>query len=110
MSTATEQLTKVQDQILETLASIHKPIVDAVKSLADRAESVVPDVPAVPGTESLPTVDEIVINQFGFAEKLLEQQKEFTSALIEAVKPVADKVVTPAAPAKSKTKATPKAA
>ena len=60
MSTATEQLIKVQDQILETLASIQKPVVEAVKKLADRAEAVVPEVPAVPGSDKLPTVNELI--------------------------------------------------
>ena len=93
MPTATEQLVKVQDTILDTIASIQKPVVDAVEKLAKRAESVVPEVPAVPGAEKLPTVDVLVANQFKFAEKLLTQQKDFTTALLEAVKPVADKIV-----------------
>lgn len=108
MSTATEQLIKVQDQILETIASIQKPVVEAVKKLADRAESVVPEVPAVPGSDKLPTVNELIANQFVFAEKVLAQQKSFTTELLEAVKPVSDKVEL--AEAKPKAKATKAAA
>lgn len=93
MPTATETLTKIQDQILETVASIQQPFVDAVSRLADRAESVVPAVPAVPGTDRFPTVDELIVNQFAFAEKVLTQQKDFTVELIEAVKPVSEKLV-----------------
>lgn len=92
MATATETLVKVQDQILETLASIQKPVVEAVTKLADRAESVVPEVPAVPGADRLPTVDELIVNQFAFAEKVLTLQKEFTNELLEAVKPVSAKL------------------
>jgi hypothetical protein len=100
MSTPTDQLIKVQDQILETLASIQKPVVEAVRKLAERAESVVPEIPKVPGrdrlrTDQLPPVDELIVSQFAFAEKLLTQQKDFTSALILAVKPVSGKVATP---------------
>ena len=112
MPTATEQLIKVQDKILETLASVQKPVVEAVSKLADRAESVVPEIPAVPGSEklpTLPTIDELIVNQFAFAEKVLTQQKDFTNALLEAVKPISDKV-TVVAESKPKTKATPKAA
>jgi hypothetical protein len=98
MANATEQITKVQDQILETLASIQKPVVDLVKKVAERAEAVVPEVPAVPGSEKLPTVDELIVSQFAFAEKLLTQQKDFTNALLEAVKPVSDKVIVEAKP------------
>ena len=93
MATATDTLVKVQDQILETLASIQKPVVDAVTKLADKAESVVPEVPGVPGADRLPTVDELIVNQFAFAEKVLTQQKDFTAELIKAVKPVSSKLV-----------------
>jgi hypothetical protein len=104
MANATEQITKVQDQIIETLASIQKPVVDLVKKVAERAESVVPEVPAVPGSDRLPTVDELIVTQFAFAEKLLSQQKDFTNALLAAVKPVSDKVIV-VAEAKPKAKA-----
>ena len=106
MANATEQITKVQDQILETLASIQKPVVDLVKKAAERAESVVPEVPAVPGTDRLPTVNELIVTQFAFAEKLLTQQKDFTNALLEAVKPVSDKVIVAEAKPKAKPAAT----
>lgn len=93
MATATETITKVQDQILDTLAAIQKPVLEAVTKLAEKAESVIPEVPAVPGAERLPTFDELIVNQFAFAEKVLTQQKDFTNDLIEAVKPVSDKLV-----------------
>jgi hypothetical protein len=93
MATATDTLVKVQDQILETLAAIQKPVIEAVTKLADKAESVVPEVPGVPGTDRLPTVDELIVNQFAFAEKVLTQQKDFTTKLIKAVKPVSSKLV-----------------
>jgi hypothetical protein len=105
MATATETLIKVQDQILETLASIQKPLVDAVTKLADKAESVVPEVPAVPGADRLPTVDELIVNQFAFAEKVLTQQKDFTAELIKAVKPVSSKLVVETKPKARTTKA-----
>jgi hypothetical protein len=113
MPTATESLIKVQDQVLETLASIQKPVLDAVKKLAERAESVVPEIPAVPGSDKLPampTVDELIVNQFAFAEKFLTQQKDFTTALLEAVKPVSEKVTAVTTEPKPKAKPAPKAA
>ncbi len=105
MATATEQLTKVQDQILDTIASIQKPVVDAVTKVAERAETVVPEVPAVPGSDNLPTVDELIVNQFAFLEKLLSQQKDFTNALLTAIKPVSAKVVAEPKPKVTKPKA-----
>lgn len=98
MPTPLDQLTKVQDQILEAIASFQKPVVETVGKVAERLEDVVPETPAVPYGEKLPAIDELVEAQFSFAEKLLAQQKEFTSSLLQAFKPVSDKVVVEAKP------------
>jgi hypothetical protein len=106
MSSATEQIIKVEEQILETLTNLQKPVLDAVKSLADKIEGRVPEVP---GSDNLPELDldELIHSQFAFAEKLLANQKAFANALIDAVKTVGAK----AAPApKAKPKPTTKAA
>jgi hypothetical protein len=95
MAAATEQLTKVEDQILETLTSLQKPVVDALGRLAEKAESYVPEVGKI---ESLPTIDEFITTQFAFIEKLVANQKEFVDSVLNAIKPVTDKV---AAEAKS---------
>jgi hypothetical protein len=100
MPSATAQLTKVEDQILETLSTLQKPVVDAVKTLAEKAEGYVPEVPR---SESLPAIDELIVSQFAFIEKLLANQKNFANALIEAIKPVSAKV---AAETKTKAKST----
>jgi hypothetical protein len=91
MSTATDQLTNVEEKILETLATIQKPIVDAVGRLAERAENYVPELPR---SESLPAFDELILTQFGFAEKLLANQRDFVNKLLDAIKPVSTKVAT----------------
>jgi hypothetical protein len=93
MPSATEQITKVEDQILETLSKLQTPVLDAVKTVVDKVESRVPEVP---GSDNLPDIDELVLSQFAFAEKLLANQKLFISALIDAIKPVSTK--TAAAP------------
>jgi hypothetical protein len=105
MPTPIEQLRKVQDQILETIASFQKPVVETVGKVADRLESVVPETPGVPYGEKLPAIDEIVEAQFSFAEKLLAQQREFTAALLAALKPVSDKVGEAPKPKSTKTAA-----
>lgn len=89
MTTATEQLTKVEDHIIETLTSLQRPVVDAVKSLAEKAEGYVPEVP---GNDTRPGIDRLVLSQFTFAEKLLANQKDFAGALLDAIRPVSTKV------------------
>lgn len=101
MASATEQLTKVEDQLLETLTNLQKPVLGAVKSLVEKAEGYVPDVP---GTDNLPALDELILSQFTFAEKVLTTQKDFAAALLEAIKPVTRPVV-PTSKTRSTTKA-----
>jgi ElaB/YqjD/DUF883 family membrane-anchored ribosome-binding protein len=101
MSAASEQLTKVEEQILDTISNLQKPVIDAVKTLAEKAESYVPDVP---GTDNLPAIDELILSQFAFLEKVLANQKDFAGALLEAIKPVA-KAAEPKTRAKTTTKA-----
>ena len=102
MTSATEQIIKVEDQILETITNLQKPVLDAVKNLAEKIEGRVPEVP---GSDSLPEIDldELIHSQFAFAEKLLANQKAFANALIETVKTVSAKATAPAAKAKPKT-------
>jgi hypothetical protein len=84
MTAATEQLTKVEDRILEALSTIQKPVLDAVRSLAERADGRIPEVPR---PEAVPPVDELVLARYDFAERLLANQRAFTTALFEALKP-----------------------
>ena len=86
MPSATEQLTKVEDQILETLANLQKPVIDAVKTIAERVESYVPEVP---GSDNLPDLDRLVQSQFSFVEKLVANQRDFALSLVEAIKAAA---------------------
>ena len=108
MPSATEQLTKVQDQTLELIESTQKPVVDAVKKLADAAESYVPEV-TIP--ESVPSLEELVLAQFTFAEKVLAAHKDFAEAVFAAMKPVTGKLrAQPKPKPKSTTKSTAAAA
>lgn len=93
MPTAVEQLTKLQEQILETIASFQKPIVETVERVAERAEGSVPEAPSLPYGEHLPSADELLEANFGFVEKLVVQQKDFAKALFAAARPVSAKVI-----------------
>ena len=101
MSSATEQLTKVEDQILETLSTLQKPVVDVVRSLAEKAETYVPEVPT---KDTVPSVDHLILSQFAFAERVLANQKEFVNALLDAIKPLSAKATITSTPkAKART-------
>ena len=104
MATATEVISSVEDQVLETVKQGQEAIVKAVRTWADASKSLIPDLPPLPFADQLPNTSELVENAFAFVDKLLASQREFASALLEAAKPVyatADKAVKNGAPAKA---------
>jgi hypothetical protein len=103
MPSATEQLTKVEDQILDTLSNLQKPVLDAVKTIAEKVEGYVPEVP---GSDNLSDIDELVLSQFAFIEKLVANQKDFALSVIETIKTVTAKPEAPKAKAKTTKPAT----
>lgn len=93
MSTVIDQLNDLQTKILDTLENVQEPVVDTVKQVADKVEGRVPELPTVPGADKLPPAGELVDNQFDFIVKVLDQQRAFVQALLDAVRPVATKLV-----------------
>lgn len=93
MSTVLDQLTDLQTKLLDTIESVQEPVVDVVKQVADKVEGRVPELPAVPGADKLPPAGEFIDAQFDFAVKVLDQQRAFVQALLDAVRPVATKLV-----------------
>lgn len=109
MATITEKFGDLEDQVIEVVKSVQEPVVETVGKAVARLEEVLPELPAVPALDRLPEISEVVDQQFGFAAKLLENQREFVAALIDAVKPITSQLrETPKA--KAKPKAAPKAA
>ena len=89
MSTITDNLTATQDQILEAVEKIQGPVVDAVRTVAEKVEGILPeDRPNVPFADSLPEPKELVEFYFDFSQKLLDNQHEFAKAILDAVSPL----------------------
>jgi hypothetical protein len=108
MATATDMITGLEDQILESVKQGQEAIVKAVRTWADASKNLIPDLPPLPFADQLPNVTEIVENGFAFADKLIASQREFAAAILEAAKPVysaTDKAVKNGAPAKPGTPA-----
>jgi hypothetical protein len=96
MATATDMITGLEDQVLETVKQGQEAVVKAVRTWADASKNLIPDLPPLPFADQLPNTTEIVENTFAFADKLLASQREFVAAILDAVKPVygaADKAV-----------------
>jgi len=91
-SPALDKLTEIQDLILHNVEQTEQLVVDSVRRAAEFTEGYVPEV-TIPALDSLPTLSEVVANQFDFAAKVLDQQRTFAEALVDATRPVADKLV-----------------
>ena len=101
MSTIADTVTGLQDQILDAITAAQDPIVEAVTQWAETASGFLPeDRPTLPFADQLPTLTEVVEFSYGFAERLLQNQHELASSLVEAVSPLFP--VVKAAPAKPK--------
>lgn len=88
-----DKLTQLQEQVLETVEQVQEPVVKAARQAAEVVEPRLPELPALPFADKLPSADELVANQYDFVLKVIEQQKRFIEALIDAGRPVAAKVV-----------------
>ena len=96
MANATDMITGLEDQVLETVKQGQEAVVKAVRTWADTTKNLIPDLPPLPFADQLPNTSEIVENAFAFADKLLASQREFVAAVLDAAKPVygaADKAI-----------------
>jgi hypothetical protein len=86
-----ELTTAAQENVLSVMKMTQTSMIEAVKTMVDTVDKFTPDfpIPALPGLELLPSPTEGLTMGFAFAEKLLENQKEFTSSLISALSPAA---------------------
>ena len=103
MATATEMISSLEDQVLETVKQGQEAVVKAVRTWADASKNLIPDLPPMPFSDQLPATSELVESAFAFADKLLASQRDFASAILEAAKPVysaTDKAVKNGGPAK----------
>jgi hypothetical protein len=90
MPTATEYSQTAQEQTIKTIKQTQDAVVEAVRTWATAVEKIVPETPAIPFADELPTPQEIVKTSFEFAEQLLKAQREFAESVLKAASPVLD--------------------
>jgi hypothetical protein len=95
-TTATEYAQTAQEQTLTTIRQTQQAVVEAVRSWASAVEKSVPEIPAAPFAEQLPSAQEVVQTSFDFAEQLLKAQREFAESVLAAAAPVLEKQKSPA--------------
>ena len=104
MSVATEKITEMQDQVLDFVARMQEPVVKGLRTAATKVEDRFPEVKAPWLGDKVPTATEFVELQFDFSQRLLDNQREFAEAVLDAMAPVRKKFV--GAPAKPAVKST----
>ncbi len=109
MSTVTTKITEAQEKALEAVTKTQEPMIDTVKKIIDAVEGRVPELKVSLG-DNLPDLTSFVDAQYAFAGKVLDNQQKFILAIIEALKPVTEKVIEAKPKAKVVKKATAAAA
>ena len=88
MATATEMISALEDQVLETVRQSQEAVVKVVQTWAEAGKNILPDLPALPFADQLPATADLVENAFAFADRLLAAQREFAGAVLDAARPV----------------------
>jgi hypothetical protein len=93
MTVVLDRVTEVQDQILEAIAKTKAPVSNAVSTVVDFVTDRVPEVPAVPFADQIPTPKELIDNQAKFASKLVTTNKSVALAAAKAAQPLTDQLL-----------------
>ena len=81
---------ELQDEFLTTLRKGQDIALDALKTLVETIQFVIPAMPAVrrPLGDRMPTAHKVVADGYDFAERLLANQRQFADEVIDAVSPL----------------------
>ncbi len=107
MTLVLDKLTDVQTTVVDTISSVKEPVVKGVTTVVDFVVDRLPEIPALPYAEQIPTPVELVNNQYKFAKSIIDTNKEIALAVAKAVAPITDKALDrkPVRPAAKKTTA-----
>lgn len=105
METLLDPVTDVQDRVVEGLKSTKDPIVDVVAAVTKLVLDRIPDLPAVPYAELIPTPLEVIDNQSKFATKVVSTSKAVAVAAAKAAAPITDQLLDRSAAPASRVKA-----
>lgn len=108
MDTILDPITELQDKVIETIESLKKPVSSAVADVVEFVVERVPEVPALPYAEKLPTPVELIDNQAKFAARVVSSTKSVAKGAAKAAAPLTDQLLDRPAPADRAAKATKK--
>ncbi|CAN5440730.1 hypothetical protein BH18ACT16_BH18ACT16_09220 [soil metagenome] len=104
MAVNTTDVTRgAQEQMLDSIEQTQKAALEGFKNWADAFEKMIPETPTVKFWNDWPSVEESIDNAYDFAGKMLANQRKFTKNVLQATRPVVDRVANEA-PVASKRK------
>ena len=86
--TVTEMMGTWEDQVLETVHQSQEAVVKAVGIWAEAGGNLIPKPISMPYSDQIPNPAELVEHYFEYSAKLLDAQKAFVRAVLDAVEPV----------------------
>ena len=93
MAKYSEYVSQAGDRVLSLIGDAQGAVVKSVSTVSEFVGSVIPDLPTLPLTDAIPAPRELVDESFGFAERVLKQQKTYASDLVKAVEPISTKII-----------------
>lgn len=92
MNEYTATITKAQDRVLDTIKQVEDVVVTGVATAAESIGNALPDsMPKMTWLSNFPAPADLVNAYFSFAGGLVEANRHYSLALIDAVRPVTTK-------------------
>jgi hypothetical protein len=101
MDTLLDPVTELQDKVVSGVKSTKQPVADAVATAVALLLERLPEVPALPYAEKLPTPVELIENQAKFATKVVNATKSVAVAAAKSAAPLTDQLLDRTAPVAS---------
>jgi hypothetical protein len=94
MNEYTATINKASDKVLETIKQVEDVVVTGVATASESIGNVIPDTfPKMTWISRFPAPADLVNTYFSFAEGLLEANRHYSLALLDAVRPVTTKIL-----------------
>lgn len=93
MDNLLDPVTEIQDKVLDGVKRTKQPVADAVAAVVGLVVERVPEVPALPYAELIPTPLEVIDNQAKFATKVVNATKSVAVAAAKSAAPLTDQLL-----------------
>ena len=101
MDTLLDPVTDLQEKVVDGVKRTKQPVADAIGVAVALLLERVPEVPALPYAEVIPTPLELIDNQAKFATKVVNATKSVAVAAAKAATPLTDQLLDRSAPVSS---------